>query len=535
MTQPGLAPAHDAPTVALHTLGCRLNQYETEAIREQFVSRGFRVVPFDGPADVYVVNTCTVTNQADARARQALRRAVRTTGRPPASIVVATGCYAQTNPGQLMEIEGVDLVLGNVEKGNLVDHVLSMGAGDPPASRVTRRAEMARFDERLDVSAFESRTRAMLKIQDGCDQFCSFCIIPWARGRHRSLPPDAVMRQVQTLVDRGYAEIVLTGVHLGEYGTDLPTPVTLNEVVRQILERTTLPRLRLSSIWPTAVDRELIDLIGDHAPRLCRYTHLAVQHGDDHLLGAMRRTYTAGQAEEVVERLVDAVPDICIGADVMVGFPGETDASFQRMYDWLDRQPYAYFHVFSYSRRDHTRAARMPDQVPPSTARERSRLLRTLSDRKSADYNRRFMGRELTVLVEDESGGPGSSAGSPDLPGSPGSPGSPVLPGPPGSHEEQSLPGSAGPQARVMTGRTDHGLRCWFEGWADQVNTFAAVEVDATGTRGATGRLSNPGARSVTDRVSVDDAHGTASRLSEAGAQGATGRVPVAGATLELD
>ena len=517
MTQPGLAPAPDTPTVALHTLGCRLNQYETEAIREQFVLRGFHVVPFSGPADVYVVNTCTVTNQADASARQALRRAVRTVramrskqsaGRDPASIVVATGCYAQTNPGQLLEIEGVDLVLGNVEKGDLVDHVLTMRAGDPPNARVTRRAEMAQFDERLDVSAFENRTRATLKVQDGCDQFCSFCIIPWARGRHRSLPPDAVMRQVQTLVDRGYAEIVLTGVHLGEYGTDLPTSVTLNDVVRQILERTTLPRLRLSSIWPTAVDGELIDLFGHHAPRLCRYTHLAVQHGDDRLLGAMRRTYTAGQAEEVIERLVDAVPDICIGADVMVGFPGETDASFQRMYDWLDRLPYAYFHVFSYSKRDHTRAARMPEQVPPSAARDRSRLLRTLSDRKSAAYNSRFRGRKLSVLVEEE------SDGLPGPPGSHGSPGSPGVQGPPGEQ---------GPQAQVMTGRTDHGLRCWFEGRAEQVNTFVEVEVCATDARGATGRLSVPDARDA----------GAADTVPAI--RGATGRVPVAGATLELD
>ena len=531
MTQPGLAPASDAPTVALHTLGCRLNQYETEAIREQFVFRGFRVVPFSGPADVYVVNTCTVTNQADARARQALRRAVRTAGRRPASIVVATGCYAQTNPGRLLEIEGVDLVLGNAEKGDLVDHVLTMREGDPPASRVTRRAEMAQFDERLDVSAFENRTRASLKIQDGCDQFCSFCIIPWARGRHRSLPPDAVMRQVQTLVDRGYAEIVLTGVHLGEYGTDLPTPSTLNNVLRQILERTTLPRLRLSSIWPTAVDAELIDLIGHHAPRLCRYTHLAVQHGDDQLLGAMRRTYTAGQAEDVVARLVDAVPDICIGADVMVGFPGETDASFQRMYDWLDRQPYAYFHVFSYSKRNHTRAARMPDQVPSQAARERSRLLRTLSDRKSAAYNSRFRGRKLPVLVEEETGvshGTNGRQGSHDPHAAQGPHGES------GPHAAQGPHGESGPHAQGMTGRTDHGLRCWFEGRTEQVNTFVEVEVDATDARGATGRLSVPDIpKAAADTVpAIRDAAG---RTPVAGTRAAAGRVPVVGATPELD
>ena len=314
-----------------------------------------------------------------------------------------------------------------------------------------------------------------MKIQDGCDQFCSFCIIPWARGRHRSLPPDAVLRQVQSLVDRGYAEVVLTGVHLGEYGTDLPTPTTLNAVIRQILERTALPRLRLSSIWPTAVDVELIGLFGHHAPRLCRYAHLAVQHGDDPLLRAMRRTYTAGQAEDVVDRLVDAVPDICIGADVMVGFPGETDASFQRMYDRLDRQPYAYFHVFSYSRRDHTLAARMPDQVPGPVARERSRLLRTLSDRKSAAYNSRFRGRVLPVLVEEESDGPQGPPGPLGENGTPGEPG---------------LRGEQGPPLRGMTGRTDHGLRCWFEGRSDQVNTFVELEIAATGAEGATGRIS---------------------------------------------
>jgi len=447
VTDPTESRATDSPTVALHTLGCRLNQYETEAIREQFVSRGFRVVPFTAPADVYVVNTCTVTNQADARARQSLRKAVR---RRPGATVVATGCYAQTHPEHLLEIDGVDIVLGNVEKGDLVDHVLRERGGAHPVSVVTRRAEMKSFDERLDVSTFENRTRAMLKVQDGCDQFCSFCIIPWARGRHRSLAPDAVLRQTRSLMDRGYAEIVLTGVHLGEYGSDLDEPGSLTAIVRQLLEQTALPRLRLSSIWPTAVNQDLIDLLRAHAPRLCRYLHLAVQHGDNDQLKSMRRTYTAEQAEDVIVRLVDAVPEICIGADVMVGFPGETEEAFQRMYDWLDRLPYAYFHVFSYSKRDHTKAARMEDQVPAPVARNRSRLLRELSARKSEAYNGRFMGRILPVLVEDES------------------------------------------DKRGMTGRTDHGMRVWFDGEAEQMNTFVELEVVSTDSEGAEGRLPEP-------------------------------------------
>jgi threonylcarbamoyladenosine tRNA methylthiotransferase MtaB len=388
------------PTVALHTLGCRLNQYETEAIRERFVERGFQVVPFSEVADVYVINTCTVTNQADNKARQVLRRAIR---RAPDATIVATGCYAQTNAGDLLKIEGVDLVLGNAEKSNLVDLVLERTKESPPESFVTRRSDIKTFDDRLDVTSFECRTRATLKIQDGCDKFCSFCIIPWARGRHRSRSLSDIHQQARTFLDAGYKEIVLSGVHIGEYGTDLKESVDLNQVIESLLALPDLSRLRLSSIWPTDVNPTLIKLMEQHAPRFCRYLHLAVQHGDDEILTAMKRSYTVNHTELLIKKLNDVIPNICIGADIMVGFPGETDAHFQRMYDFLNRLPFAYFHVFTYSPRSHTIASRMQNPVHPEIAKERSQKIRALSEYKSRCYNDYFIDKEVEVLVEERS------------------------------------------------------------------------------------------------------------------------------------
>lgn len=436
-----------SPTVALHTLGCRLNQYETEAIRERFVARGFLVVPFTEKADVYVVNTCTVTNKADSRARQVLRRAVRLA---PDATIVATGCYAQTNAEELLNIEGVDLVLGNAEKGDLVDIVLSREHASSPKSYVTRRSEIRTFDDRLDVTAFENRTRATLKIQDGCDQFCSFCIIPWARGRHRSRPLKDILKQAKTFLDSGYKEIVLSGVHLGEYGSDLKDSIDLIQVIEHILSIPELPRLRLSSIWPTDVTDDLIRLMQQHAPRFCRYLHLAVQHGDNEILRSMKRTYTIEETSSLLEKLTKKVPDICIGADIMVGFPGETDSHFQRMVDFLDRSPFAYFHVFTYSRRDHTRAAQMPNQVDLKAAQERSREIRALSERKTHDYNARFKETQVEVLAEERN------------------------------------------DNGQLIGRTDRFMKVEWVGEDHSINSFVTLKVEDTDHQGASGVLCTP-------------------------------------------
>lgn len=385
------------PTVALHTLGCRLNQYETESIREQFVADGYRVVPFSDVADVYVVNTCTVTGQADYQARQALRRAIR---QAPDAFIVATGCYAQTDAQALLKVEGVDLVLGNAEKADLVRHVARARPLAEPSVYVSKRTALATFDDRLDVHNFSEHTRALLKIQDGCDQFCSFCIIPWARGRHRSRQFDSIVRELALFRGAGFNEVTLTGVHLGEYGSDLNPPSSLTAIVDEILKQSDPCRLRLSSIWPTAVTPGLVDLMARHQPRFCRYLHLALQHADDEILNAMRRTYSVEETTAVVQNVVREIPGICLGADIMTGFPGETDAHFNRMFNWLEAAPLAYLHVFAYSPRKHTHAAALPGQVSTAASKERSRILRELSDRKTRAFHEGFMGQDVEVLVE---------------------------------------------------------------------------------------------------------------------------------------
>lgn len=387
----------EQPSVALHTFGCRLNQYETEAIRARFLARGFREVPFEDQASVYIVNTCTVTAQADNQARQALRRAIR---RAPDAFIVATGCYAQTDANALLEIEGVDLVLGNKEKSGIVDFVLEAQRIGTPTAYVTRRSALSEFDETLDVEGFETHTRALLKIQDGCDQFCSFCIIPWARGRHRSRSVSSILNEVNRFVAAGYQEVVLTGVHMGEFGTDLTPPTSLTAVVEQIIHDSAPTRLRLSSLWPTAVTNGLVDLMSQASSPLCKYLHLAIQHGENSVLSAMRRTYTVEQTAGVIDNVVSKIPDICLGADIMTGFPGESDAHFDQMYRWLSAQPLAYLHVFPYSRRKHTAASSLPDQVPPSIIHDRSKRLRELSAAKAAAYHARFVHRTVSVLVE---------------------------------------------------------------------------------------------------------------------------------------
>lgn len=427
--------ALNKPTVALYTLGCRLNQYETDAIREQFVMRGFDVVPYSDSADVYVVNTCTVTANADYRGRQMLRRAIRSA---PDATVVATGCYAQTSAEKLLEIDGIDLVIGNAEKGKIVDYVLEKLPESPSEVHVSRRSELDSFDNQMDAHSFEGRTRATLRIQDGCDQFCSFCIIPWARGRHRSRPIEQILKQTTSLLDSGFKEVILTGVHIGEYGTDLDVDITLTDVLQNLTADRDIPRLRLSSIWPTAISDPMIDMMADPSNPLCRYLHLAVQHGHDDILDLMKRTYTTGMVENLLSRLVALMPDIGIGTDIMVGFPGETDAHFNAMYSWLESMPFSYLHVFSYSRRDKTVAAKFPGQVHPAAIKERSRALRDLSMQLGLKYRTRQLGRKVTVLVEGR-----------DATGR-------------------------------LTGHTDPHLKVYLPGDDNLINAFVEVELDET-------------------------------------------------------
>lgn len=383
--------AAEPRTVSFYTLGCKLNSYDTEWYRERFEAEGYEVIPFGDSADVTVVNTCTVTGQGDAQSRQMLRKAHRIS---PDGTVVAVGCYAQVDPETLVEMPEVDLVIGTDEKTRLIDLVndsCSMGR-----SFVTK-GRSADFQD-MDIYNFGSRTRAFVKVQEGCNEFCSFCIIPFARGKSRSRSLESTVSQVERLVDAGYCEVVLTGVHIGDYGTDLDGD-TLIDVLRALEEIDGLVRFRVSSIEATYITEEMIAFFAS-SRKFCRHLHVPLQSGDDDVLTAMRRPYTRDQYTDLISRLGDQIPGVGIGADVMVGFPGESDRAFQNTYDLIDAVPLVYLHVFPYSPRKGTPASRMPEQIDPQVKKARGARLRELGNRKADAFRRRYLGETVEVLFE---------------------------------------------------------------------------------------------------------------------------------------
>jgi threonylcarbamoyladenosine tRNA methylthiotransferase MtaB len=392
-------------TVAFETLGCKLNQYDTTEMQALLEAGGFRTVPFEAPAQVYVINTCTVTARADHSDRQAIRRAV---ARNPGAVVVVTGCYAQTNPDAIAAMPGVDLVLGTRDKYVLPELLAEARKRARPLVRVSdvfAPGSLPAIPLRRFTPGY---TRAFVKVQDGCQHRCSFCIVPFARGGSRSQPPGVVTEQVEGFVAAGYAEVVLTGVDLGHYGWDLTPRTSLAALVRRLTDVRGLARLRLSSVLPAYFTEELIELVaGDR--RICRHLHVPLQSGADRVLRAMRRPYTAAMYRALVERLAAAIPDLALGADVITGFPGEADQDFEATESLIDALPLTYLHVFSYSDRRGTEAARRPTpRVPPETIRRRTSRLRRLGAAKNLLFRRAQVGREHPVLVlehrERESG-----------------------------------------------------------------------------------------------------------------------------------
>ncbi|MCR9160345.1 MAG: tRNA (N(6)-L-threonylcarbamoyladenosine(37)-C(2))-methylthiotransferase MtaB [Nannocystaceae bacterium] len=389
--------------VALHTHGCRLNQSETDAMEAALVAAGHDIA--DGPedAEVYVLNSCTITHQADADARASIRRAKR---RNPAVRVLVTGCYANGDPEAVAAMDEVDGVLGNGEKDALTDALsrLKPAVAAPNAFvQVTALKKRTTFTA-LAAATPRRRTRSLLKVQDGCNYRCSFCIVPQVRGRSRSLTIEDVVAQARSLVDAGAPEIVLTGIHLGTYGRDLRPRVRLADLVAAILPvlgpKDTGTRLRLSSLDPHEVDDDLIALVAEHAPQVCRYFHLPVQSGDPQVLRAMRRGHTAEDFAALTAKLAAKIPGVGIGTDVIVGFPGETDAAFENTYALLRDAPVAYHHVFTYSIRKGTAAATMPDQVPPAVKAARNKALRELSHRQTEAFAAGFEGQSLDAVIE---------------------------------------------------------------------------------------------------------------------------------------
>ena len=381
-------------SVSLHTLGCKLNYSETSTLAKEFETRGFQIHEYGEESDIFVLNTCSVTNNADKECRQIVRSILRNN---PETYVIVTGCYAQLQPGEIASIEGVDVVLGAKEKFKVFDYVDSFEKGEPSCIYRSPIEEVNDFHFAFSAD-IDSRTRAFLKIQDGCNYKCSFCTIPLARGKSRSQPINEVIDNAKRVIDSGYKEIVLTGVNTGDYKYQNGRLYRLVDVLYE-LDKLDIKRIRISSIEPNLVNQQIIDF-AKSSDKFCNHFHIPLQSGDAETLQGMRRRYKKEYYRDLVHRLNDEIKDVGIGVDVIVGFPGETEERFQNTYNFLNELPISYLHVFSYSERRDTDAAVMPGSVDMEVRKKRSHILRRLSDKKRFDFYSRFVGTEQDVLFE---------------------------------------------------------------------------------------------------------------------------------------
>ena len=379
--------------VAFHTLGCKLNFAESASLGKQLIRDGYRAVSIDDPADLVVINTCSVTENADRECRQIIRRALR---RSPDAFVAVVGCYAQLHPEEVAGIHGVDLVLGSESKFDLASHLRGLNARGVPKIAVDAPVRPVHAVA-ASSSGFGDRTRAFLKVQDGCDYRCSFCTIPLARGNSRSVPPDLVVGEARAIASEGYKEIVLTGVNVGDYGRSDGT--NLLALLQSLVGVEGIERIRISSIEPNLLSASLLDFWFAE-DKLCKHWHIPLQSGSDRTLRAMRRRYATEQYLRIVSRIRDAFPDAGIGADVIVGFPGETQRDFDDTYTFIADAAISYLHVFSYSERPDTAAESMSNPVPPPLRAERSERLRSLGARKRRSFHARLLNKVVNVLFE---------------------------------------------------------------------------------------------------------------------------------------
>ncbi len=414
--------------VAFESLGCKLNYAETVQIEKEFRQRGFEVVDPSASADVFVINTCTVTQSADSDCRQIVRRALRSS---PDAFVVVTGCYAQGKPEEVANIDGVDLVLGAKEKFHLFDFVdgfskshhngdgpeanyhgrvfvspiedlVEFGAADSAVETARLRAETPASSETLSAnthSGVQARTRAFLKIQDGCDYNCSYCTIPRVRGKSRSPSIGFVVDEARQIAAAGFKEVVLSGVNVGDYGSS--DGHSLLELLKALEQVDGISRYRISSIEPNLLSREILKFVSSSS-KFCKHFHIPLQSGADEVLKRMRRRYNTGQYKDIVGNVRELMPEAGIGADVIVGFPGETNEIFEKSMNFIENLPLSYLHVFSYSEREGTASAGFGGNVDPRVKRKRSELLRMISTKKRYEFNRQFVGKITKVLAEDE-------------------------------------------------------------------------------------------------------------------------------------
>lgn len=386
--------------VALHNLGCKVNAYEIEAMQQLLEEAGYEIVPFEPGADIYVINTCTVTNIADRKSRQMLHKAKKMN---PEAIVVATGCYVQTGGEKLEKDEAIDLVLGNNQKINIVEALAEYAENKPGHGSHVIKINQTKEYEELSIDRTAEHVRAYIKVQDGCNQFCTYCIIPYARGRVRSRNIESVLKEVRALAEKGYKEVVLTGIHLSSYGVDFPEEKkeTLLSLIRAVHKIEGIRRIRLGSLEPGIVTREFAEGIAA-LPKVCPHFHLSLQSGCDETLERMNRRYRSGEYRERCELLREVYGNPALTTDVIVGFPQESEEEFRKSYDFVDSIRFYETHIFKYSRRQGTKAAAMDGQLTEAEKSFRSEKMIELHHRHAGDYEKSMLGKNLEVLIEEE-------------------------------------------------------------------------------------------------------------------------------------
>ncbi len=382
--------------VAFATVGCRFNQFETAEMEELFRSKNFEIVPFSSDANIYVINTCTVTKKSDYRCRRTIRRAIR---KKSDAFVIVTGCYSQINPQEIGSIKGVDMILGNTEKPGIIEHIKELTKKQDTPKVVVKDMERDRVFNTQRVKGISGRTSAYLKVQTGCNEICSFCIVAVARGASISEKPENILMQAEELADAGFKEIVLTGVNLGSYGADISPARELSDLIEMLTNIKGIERLRLSSINPTDISGRLIALM-KASEKICKHLHIPLQSGDDEILKRMRRNYSPSFYRELIMKLKCEMPDIGIGADVLVGFPGEDEDRFKNTYRLIEELPFSYLHVFTYSQREGTDAYGYDGRIPEYVKKERNSIIKGLGREKSDTFRNGFIGRVCRVLIE---------------------------------------------------------------------------------------------------------------------------------------
>lgn len=385
--------------VAFYTLGCKVNQYETEAMLELFEKEGYEKAETEDYADVYVINTCTVTHMSDRKSRQYIRRMKK---KNPDAIIAVVGCYSQVSPEEILSIDEVNLVMGTNDRKKIVEEVKKIDASRK-VSTVDDIMKVKAFEE-IEINKTNGKTRAFMKIQDGCDRYCSYCIIPYARGRVRSRDLESIVKEVENLASNGYKEVVLTGIHVASYGKDIKdSDIKLLDVIKQINDIEGIERIRLSSVEPILFTDEFVEVVST-MDKVCPHYHLSLQSGCDETLKRMKRRYTTEEYKAIVDRLRAAIPNVSITTDVIVGFPGETNEEFDKTYEFLKDIELTHMHVFKYSPRKGTPAATMENQVDPSTKHDRSEKLLQLNEENFNKFGQKMLDKEFNVLFEQKVG-----------------------------------------------------------------------------------------------------------------------------------